>query len=43
MFFFLQLEMFDVCTMGDTAHSDTIFNLSDYRTPNTGGAVTGTV
>ena len=22
---FLQLEMFDVCTTGDTAHSDTIF------------------
>ena len=26
-FFFLQLEMFDVCTMGDTAHIDTIFKL----------------
>ena len=24
-FFFLQLEVFDVCTMGDTAHIDTIF------------------
>jgi len=23
--FFLHLEMFDVCTTGDTAHSDTIF------------------
>jgi hypothetical protein len=23
--FFLQLEMFDVCTMGDTAHIDKIF------------------
>jgi hypothetical protein len=23
--FFLQLEMFDVCTMGDKAHMDTIF------------------
>jgi hypothetical protein len=23
--FLLQLEMFDVCTMGDTAHNDTIF------------------
>jgi hypothetical protein len=22
---FLQLEMFDVCTTGDTAHTDTIF------------------
>ena len=27
MFFFLQLEMFDVCTTGDTAHIDTIFKL----------------
>ena len=24
-FFFLQLEMLDVCTTGDTAHIDTIF------------------
>jgi hypothetical protein len=24
---FLQLEMFDVCTTGDTAHIDTIFKL----------------
>jgi hypothetical protein len=24
--FFLQLEMFDVCTTGDTAHIDTIFS-----------------
>jgi hypothetical protein len=24
-FFFLQLEMFDVCATGDTAHIDTIF------------------
>ena len=24
-FFFRQLEMFDVCTTGDTAHIDTIF------------------
>jgi hypothetical protein len=23
--FFLQLEMFDVCTMGDTVHIETIF------------------
>ena len=23
--FFLQLDMFDVCTTGDTAHIDTIF------------------
>jgi hypothetical protein len=26
-FFFLQLEMFDVCTTGETAHIDTIFKL----------------
>ena len=26
-FFFVQLEMFDVCTTGDTAHIDTIFKL----------------
>ena len=25
-FFFLQLEIFDVCTTGDTAHIDTILN-----------------
>ena len=25
--FFWQLEMFDVCTAGDTAHIDTIFKL----------------
>ena len=27
IFFFWQLEMFDVCTTGDTAHIDTIFKL----------------
>jgi len=27
VFFFLQLEMFDVCTTGDTANIDTIFKL----------------
>ena len=26
-FFFWQLEMFNVCTTGDTAHIDTIFKL----------------
>ena len=26
-FFFWQLEMFDVCAMGDMAHIDTIFKL----------------
>ena len=25
--FFWQLEMFDACTTGDTAHIDTIFNM----------------
>ena len=29
--FFLQLEMFDVCTTGDTAHIDTIFKLLPHR------------
>jgi hypothetical protein len=27
LIFFFQLEMFDVCTTGDTAHIDTIFKL----------------
>jgi hypothetical protein len=27
VFFFWQLEMFDVCITGDTAHIDTIFKL----------------
>ena len=27
IFFFWQLEMFDVCTTGDTAHIDKIFKL----------------
>jgi hypothetical protein len=27
-FFFWQLEMFDVCTTGDTAHIDTIFKFT---------------
>ena len=26
--FFWQLEMFDVCTTGDTAHIDTLFKLT---------------
>jgi hypothetical protein len=26
-FFFWQLELFDVCTTGDTAHIDTLFKL----------------
>ena len=28
--YFWQLEMFDVCTMGDTAHFETIFKLSPH-------------
>ena len=37
-FFFWQLEMFDVCTTGDTAYIDTIFKLlphtrQHYETP----------
>ena len=31
VFFFLQLEMFDVCTRGDTAHIDTIFKLLPHK------------
>ena len=27
LFFLIQLEMFDVCATGDTAHIDTIFKL----------------
>jgi len=30
-FFFSQLEIFDVCTTGDTAHIDTIFKLFPHR------------
>ena len=34
-FFFGQLEMYDVCTTGDTAHIDTIFKLlSHTRLPH---------
>ena len=29
-FFFLQLEMFDVCTTGDTAYIDTLFKFSPH-------------
>jgi hypothetical protein len=29
-FLFWQLEMFDVCTTGDTAHIDTIFKFLPY-------------
>jgi hypothetical protein len=30
-FFFWQLEMFDVCTTGDTAHIDPVFKFSCYK------------
>jgi len=33
-FLFLQLEMFDVCTTGDTAHIDTIFKFSPHTRLN---------
>ena len=32
--FFWQLEMFDVCTTGDTAHIDTIFKFLPHTLPN---------
>ena len=34
VFFFWQLEMFDVCTTGDTAHIDTIFKLLPHTRVN---------
>ena len=34
LFFFLQLEMFDVCTTGDTAHIDTIFKFLLHTCPS---------
>jgi hypothetical protein len=35
--FFGQLELFDVCTTGDTAHIDTIFNASMHPCWRVGG------
>jgi len=35
-FFFLQLDMFDVCTTGDTAHIDTIFKLLPHTRQHVG-------
>jgi len=32
--FFLQLDMFDVCTTGDTAHIDTIFKFLPHKREN---------
>ena len=37
--FFLQLEMFDVCTTGDTAHIDTIFKVLPHTHVNTGASI----
>jgi hypothetical protein len=34
IFFFLQLEMFNVCNTGDIAHIDTIFKLLPHTPPN---------
>ena len=33
LFFLIQLEMFDVCATGDTAHIDTIFKLLPHTRP----------
>ena len=38
--FFLQLEMFDVCTTGDTAHIDTIFKLLPHTRQHVDACVT---
>ena len=37
--FFWQLEMFDVCTTGDTAHIDTIFKLLPHTRVNMGASI----
>ena len=39
VFFFLQLEMFDVCTTGDTAHIDTIFKFLPPTRVNIGASI----
>jgi hypothetical protein len=38
-FFFWQLEMFDVCTTGDTAHIDTIFKFLPHTRVNMGASI----
>jgi len=38
-FFFWQLEMFDVCTMSDTAHIDTIFEFLPHTRVNMGASI----
>ena len=37
--FFWQLEMFDVCTTGDTAHIDTIFKFLPHTRVNMGASI----
>ena len=39
IFFFLQLEMFDVCTAGDTAHIDTIFKFLPHTRVKMGASI----
>jgi len=39
IFFFTQPEMFDVCTTGDTAHSDTIFKFLPNTRVNMGASI----
>ena len=38
-FFFLQLDIFDMCTTGDTAHVDTIFKFLPHKLQNVGACV----
>ena len=38
-FIFWQLEMFDVCTTGDTAHIDTIFNFLSHTRVNMSASI----
>ena len=38
-FFFWQLEMFDVCTTGDTAHIDTILKFLPHTRYNMGASI----
>jgi len=38
-FLFWKLEMFDVCTTGDTAHIDTIFKILPHTRVNMGASI----
>ena len=38
-FFFWRLEMFDMCTTGDTAHIDTIFKFLPYTRVHMGASI----